>query len=258
MCKSNMQNYEEVLAGWYLERKQQLETSLASTVRNADMVNNKSPFVIFFRDWGFWLLQLIPSIRKKLQLGARSYRPTQYQYEPGMAFLPEMGGGCSFAQAFCVELLDHGHGDSIQFTDDVIFASAKTKLFQIVILADNLTEAKHAEMEMKGIDERCSHLSPTEATVLVRRRTMGERSATHSLGACNVFRTATAREFEQSSLCEGRPEPRGYSEETIWEGVKSRRYVIVRHDRFVFAACDTRGELAAAAERLEALFPTGC
>lgn len=254
MCKSNTTEHEKVLSGWYLERKQQLETSLASTVKNGDMVNSRNPFVIFCRDWGFWLMQLIPSIRRKILLGARAYGPIQYTYLPGMAFLPELGGGCSFAQTFCIELLGKKRYGDVQLTDDVVFSPEKTKLFQIVVLLDSLTQTVDADKAIRGLDAISSHLSPTEATMFLRRETMDE--TVDEIGTHRVFRTATAEEFSNSELCKGRPEPRGYVEGAMWHGVRNKRFVIVRHDRFVFAACDNREELELAAGRIEKLFPS--
>ncbi len=51
-CSSKgLLNYERLFEGWYLERKQQLDKSLASTVRNGDLVNGKSLTQIFIRNW---------------------------------------------------------------------------------------------------------------------------------------------------------------------------------------------------------------
>ncbi|VUC24151.1 unnamed protein product [Clonostachys rosea] len=256
MCQSNTKSYGTLLEGWYIERKKQLETSLASTVRNGDMVNSKNPLTIFVRDWSLWLLQFIPSMKRKLELGPRVYGPSRYEYSLGMAFMPDLGGGCSFGQSYCVELkgrdVREGH---VQFSDDVIFEPTKQKLFQIVVLLDNTEQSTNAENELQGLDSISSRLSPAEATMFVRRRSLDKVSMARELTNRRIFRTATGIEFGQSRLCDGHPQPRGYEEECMWNGLEGKRYIIVRYDRFIFAACNSRAELEKAARRLSELFP---
>lgn len=58
----------------------------------------------------------------------------------------------------------------------------------------------------------------------------------------------------QSPLCLNRPEPRGYNEDLLWDSLSGKKYVILRADRFVFAACDSGDELKNVASRLKTMF----
>ncbi|CAM1509221.1 Fc.00g029600.m01.CDS01 [Cosmosporella sp. VM-42] len=252
-CQSAGMQHEQLLRGWYLERKQQLDKSLAATVRNGDMVNSRNPFAIFVRDWGFWLLQLVPAWKRRLELGPRADGPTIYRYADGMVFMPELGGGVAFAQTYCVELGSGPGNEQVHFTDDVIFGGNKGKLFQIAVLLDNVKQVEPARSALDGLDQICPLLAPQEATFLVRRRSEASSLLDYKAGAARVFRSATAEEFANSSLCTKRPAPRGYKEYDMWRVVKNKAYVIVRQDRFVFAACSTRVEIERAATRLTEL-----
>lgn len=55
-CRPTFTNYEALLAGWYTERKQQLERSLAATVENGGYVTEGNKLKTFVRDWKLWLL----------------------------------------------------------------------------------------------------------------------------------------------------------------------------------------------------------
>ncbi|KAJ5918024.1 monooxygenase [Penicillium verhagenii] len=227
IASSSKQSHDRLFKGWYLERKQQLDKSLATTVRNGDMVNGKSPFHIFLRDWGLWALQLLPSWKHWISRGPRNDPPTRYTHAPGLPFMPELGGGEYFPQTFCVGL----HKDSVvQFTDDAIFGDKK-KMFQIVVLLDDPHGLQQAIRDLDGIDQFCDLLSQDEATFL--------------------FPVVNAL---KSPLCTSRPFPYGYDENLMWKSVEGKRYVILRFDRFVFALCNTREELEkAASEMLDSL-----
>lgn len=205
----------------------------------------------FIRDWALWVMQLIPSVKRQLELGPRSQGPVRYIHSEGMPFLPEFDGGISFPQTYCTKL--ENQRSQVFFTDDVIFANEKTKLFQIVVLLGSPAEATSAVQDLEGIDHISGgHLSPGEATLLVP----ADRTFPGVSGVDNqLFRAATAEEFAQSDLCLARPEPRGYNASQIWQTMKSKRYVIVRPDRFVYAACVTSAQLEQAAKKLTELFP---
>lgn len=254
-CRRNgTVDHERLLTGWYSERKQQLEKSLASTVRNGAMVSSRNPVQIFIRDWALWFIQLIPSLKHWLELGPRSEGPVRYTHSAEMPFIPDLHGGISFPQTYCAVLQE---GSLVQFTDDVIFGDGKKKLFQIVVLLSCLDELGHASNEIDGIDRVSDELSPEEATFFVPRMSLLDISA--KKGPCGnfnsrLFRTATDDEFAESNLCLKRPPPRGYNETLMWQSVSGARYVILRSDRFVFAACNTRLELEQAARKLAGFF----
>ena len=199
-------------------------------------------------------MQLIPPIKHQLELGPRSEGPVMYTHSGGMPFLPYMHGGIAFPQTYCTELVELDN--RVRFTDDVIFSKEKTKLFQIVVLLDKPSQTIAAIQEMDGIDGLSDgHLSTKEATLLVQNKNCLIKDESTEYASLSLFRTATAKEFEESNLCVGRPEPHGYNDSQIWNVMKGKRFVVVRHDRFVYAACDTRAELVEAAKSLGKALP---
>lgn len=163
--------------------------------------------------------------------------------------MPEHSGGLCFPQTYCISLQPNAE---VHFTDDVIFAEKGTP-FQIVVLLNHPDERDIAVQELGDI-KGSALLSPSEATFFVPRSSCasnGDRA-----GTCQypLFRSATGDEFARSALCDSRPVPRGYNEMLMWESVEHRRYVVLRLDRFVFAACKDGAELAKAVAQLNELF----
>ncbi|KIX03110.1 uncharacterized protein Z518_06660 [Rhinocladiella mackenziei CBS 650.93] len=237
-------NHENILTAWYMERKQQLERSLAATITNGEYVTESDPIKVFIRDWYMWAIQLIPSWRREIQKGARAEGMTRYRHSKGMPFVPEMGGGLLLPQVYAYTFKTN----RVSFTDDLIFSVDKTGLFQLLILPDSLDDIGAFTDGLKDIDA-ISHnlLRSDEATVLV------QSSKTSSLLAHRnkAARIATAEEFAADPvLCKNRPPPIGYDERRIRKEVQGKKFLILRHDRFVFAACNTLSELKDAARRL--------
>ncbi|KAJ5974815.1 monooxygenase [Penicillium waksmanii] len=251
LCSSNQRlDHSAILTGWYQERKQQLDKSLAATVRNGDMVNTKNVLQGLIRDWALWSMQCIPSWKHWLELGPRAEGPVQYAHEPGLPFLPGMSGGGCFAQTYCVAVSDKE--SRAFFTDDAIFASSKICPFQVVILLPHLEALMPTLGELEGIEQVAPQLLRfSEATIFVPRKSVPPGAEAPN---SRLYRSATAEEFGKSSLCNGRPFPRGYNEDLMWQSMSGKRYVILRPDRFVFAACKTVADLGVAARRLEAMF----
>ncbi|RDW75503.1 hypothetical protein BP6252_06645 [Coleophoma cylindrospora] len=251
-CRSGFQNHENLLTGWYTERKQQLERSLALTIENGAFVTETNPVKIFFRDWYLWFLQLHPGWKYWLEMGARRYGMIRYEYEPGMAFLPDMGGGACFPQVYCVPLgVKQGVGQP-GFTDDFVFAPRKTGLFQIVVLLDGIAELTWAYNSLAEVDT-LSHgeVKTAEATYIIHDLTSGSNSLPENIED-SVIRIATAAEFAQDSrLCGGRPPPKHYDAFGLRKAFKRKNFVILRPDRFVYAACSDKAELEKAVARIE-------
>ncbi|KAL3460086.1 hypothetical protein BJX64DRAFT_263683 [Aspergillus heterothallicus] len=251
LCSSNQRHdHSSILTAWYQERKQQLDKSLAATVRNGDMVNTKNTLHGFFRDWALWGMQCIPSWKHWLELGPRAEGPIQYAHAPGLPFLPDMSGGRCFAQTYCVAM--SSTESRVCFTDDAIFASSKTCPFQVVVLLPDLNSLAPTLDELQQIEQVAPRLLDfSEATIFVPRKSV---SAGAKGPNGRLYRSATAEEFGRSKLCYGRPFPRGYNEDLMWQSMSGKRYVILRPDRFVFAACKSVSELGVAARRLEGMF----
>jgi hypothetical protein len=239
-----------------MERKQQLEKSLAATVRNGSIVNSRNHIQILVRNWTLWLLQLIPAWKHRLELGPKGEGPVQYMHAEGMPFIPELLGGSNFPQTYCVPL---GNGSQVQFTDDAIFRDGKSKLFQVVVLIDGLDDLSTAIDAVAGIGHLIDELSVEECTVFVPRHSLPMLSGegAHTQLDNRLFRTATDGEFAKSNLCLNRAIPRGYDETLMWKGMKGSRFIILRPDRFVFAACRTKSELELAASILAQFISSG-
>ncbi|KAL2431441.1 hypothetical protein ABEF95_008940 [Exophiala dermatitidis] len=239
-------NHEPVLRAWYMERKQQLEKSLAATIRNGEYVNEADPLKLLIREWYMWAIQLIPSIRKKVELGQRAEGMARYRHSRGLPFLDDMAGGFLLPQVYAYNFKTK----SVCFTDDLIFSPGKTGLFQLLVLPDSPREVDALLEGIEDIDGLSDNLLRSkEATVLIQSV---DCTLTSPPGYVqNAARIATGAEFAADAvLCRNRPPPIGYDELRLKKEVGGKKYVIVRHDRFVFAACDSRDQLKEAARRL--------
>jgi hypothetical protein len=252
-CRSSSSNYPKLLSAWYAERKQQLERSLAATIENGKFVTESNPVKIFFRNWYLWLLQLFPSQKHWLEMGARRYGMIKYEYEPGMAFLPDLGGGSCFPQVYCVSLGVGKIEPRVEFTDDIIFAPEKKGLFQLVVLVDKVEELEAAAEAVQHVEKLSqSTLLSVEATFIVHDP-LATIESSLTWPSCNgrAVRIATGSEFAADErLCGGRPEPLYYDAYRLKKEVRGHRFVILRPDRFVFAACVDTAQLDIAASRI--------
>ncbi|KAH7078113.1 hypothetical protein BKA63DRAFT_552239 [Paraphoma chrysanthemicola] len=246
--------YQKIFEGWYSERKQQLEMSLASTIENGRYVTQNNPLSIFIRDWYLWALQCIPSWKHWLEQGSRRDGMVRYQWQrgKGMAFLPHMGGGGNFAQVYCANHSATNDRNAIRFTNDVIFSYGKRGLFQVVAFQESADDVPRLKTMLSGIDEASGGLlRADEATFFL-----------HSTSACSgnaikystsVHRLATSEEFGATTLCNGRPKPEFYDPYRMSKEVRSKQFAILRPDRFVFAACNGSDELLEAARAITSL-----
>jgi hypothetical protein len=249
---------------WYQERKQQLDRSLRSTIENGSYVTEANPIKTIFRDIYYFVVQLVPRWNRLLEQGARREGMIQYTFESGMHFLPEYGGGKLFPQVYCKTLETHGSWGRITFTDDVIFSPEKTGMFQVVALAVSIQDAEKAKNEASSIKgDADGLLLPSEMTIVVRHaENVSDESAKMSSDLVestvwpSVVRLATGPEFASSSLCKNRPAPKFYDEARLFKEVPGKRFVILRHDRFIFAACRDLAEVRLAVARLGSMF--GC
>ncbi|UKZ74770.1 hypothetical protein TrVFT333_002440 [Trichoderma virens FT-333] len=252
-----MLDYRTLLQGWYVERKQQLDKSLRSTVENGNYVTESSNIKIFLRDWYLWLIQLVPSWKHWLQLGNRRDGMVRYQWQEGMgmAFLPRLGGGGNFPQVYAVSVANTPRSEKVLFTDDIIFSPQKQGLFQVVVILQPHRIVDGVDAALRGLQGISNGaIRDGEATVFINTT----KAAPCDLKGRHVYRLATAAEFaDDPVLSAGRPEPKGYDPHRMSKEVGNKTFVILRPDRFVFAACDTRSDLVYAAETLRRLVATG-
>jgi len=264
-CRPGYTGYDDLLRGWYLERKDQLEKSLAATIENGKYVNEQRPLQIFLRDWSLWLYQLYPPWRRSLEQGARRFGMTRYAYTPGMAFHPECGGRL-FPQVYCVPLVrseTQTHPTpQITFTDDVIFAPHKKGLFQLVLLFGSAADVPSLT-ELAGVDEWSKGLVSVRETTAIIEDLGATLAVDHSVDQKSsqlyptVVRVACGDEFAKSPLCRNRPPPQYYDELRIGKEESGSNFLILRKDRFVFASCNKLAELETALVSLASTLDPG-
>lgn len=189
---------------------------------------------------------------------------TKYDYAPGMPFMPEYLGGNSFPQVFSAPI--DGPAPPIPtFTDDTIFAPNKTGIFQIVALLDSIDQFRSARADISRIQhpESLLTLDSAEATYIVHGEVPSIHDAPALLGketpSENIIRVLGADEYTAAGHTAAaldkrfpRPEPLYYDPNRIRKDLgHDKVYVIVRWDRFVFAACRNAAELERAVAALE-------
>ncbi|KAJ6090284.1 hypothetical protein N7486_009099 [Penicillium sp. IBT 16267x] len=230
--------HEDVLSAWYEERKQQLERSLAATIANGKFVSESNPLKVLWRTVYFWFMHMVPSWRDDVRRGQRKDGMVRYENSSGkLPFLSEYNGGVCLPQVYC-KAAGNPNGD-VLFTDDVIFGSQKQGLLQLVVYLKDVNELPIAQKEVMDIDDHSNgEIQAIEATFLIE-----DSSSQLSDAAHNVFRLATGDEFKESPLCEGRPTPQFYDPLCLAKELMGRKFVIVRPDRFIFAACHSKEEL---------------
>lgn len=233
-----------------------MEKSLAFTVENGRFLTETNWLKILVRNCSLWCLQSIPNWKRWLEQGHRKEGMVRYKYEPGMAFMPSTGGFC-FPQVYCVKLAaESTEASRVRFTDDVIYAPSKQGSFQIVVLLRSLDEYKSAADALRDLDVISNgEIRANETTYILHECNPHPDNASHY---GNVYRIATGTEFAQdASLCASRPPPIYYDEYRMLRETKGKRFVVVRPDRFVFAACSGIEELNAAASAVASLTQGG-
>lgn len=246
-CQRLPQGHDALLRAWYQERKQQLEHSLAATVENGRYVTERNPIRILIRNTYLSLLQLLPSWRRWLEKGARREGACRYTYRDGLHFLARDGGGVLLPQVYCRSVVPRG--STVQFTDDIVHATEKLGLFQLVVLLKSASEVGPIIHQLGSfdIDELSSgFVKHAEITVIIHdlTATLSEPQQRElETQSVRVVRTASSSEFEVSPLCNNRPAPRHYDPYRIAAELPGKTFVIVRPDRFTFAACATAEEL---------------
>jgi hypothetical protein len=237
---SKPSNHEEVLSGWYLERKQQLERSLSSTIENGKFVTEGNPIKIFMRDWYLYFMHFVPSWRHALRLGRRKEGLVQYKYSPGLPFDPTLRGGLCLPQVYCKPI---GGSGKVFFSDDVIFGRKKKSLFQLLVYLkdlDELAAARDAVSDVEDISK--GEIYGDEITYLIEGFGLDSNSAVVK-DKSSIYCLATGEEFAGSSLCRGRPEPEQYDPFYLSKALAAAKFVLVRPDRFVYAACNEVSQL---------------
>lgn len=244
-------DHEEILRAWYTERKQQFDTSLAVTVRNGEFVTNGNPIKAFMRDWTLWGMQLVPSWREQLERGPRD-RMARYKHEVGLPFLPEFNGGLQLPQVFAWDFAEN----RVTFTDDLLFSEDKRSLLQLLIILNRPEEVASALQAIKGAaDLTGNRVLEDEATILIQDSGAEPHAEWTQKTKVRIARIATGDEFAaDQDLCRNRPYPDGYDALRLRREVgRHAKFVVVRPDRFIYAACRTSDELRRSLQKLEAV-----
>ncbi|OJJ96094.1 hypothetical protein ASPACDRAFT_54915 [Aspergillus aculeatus ATCC 16872] len=223
---SNTQVHHTVLRSWYLERKQQLEQSLAATIENGKFVTESQPLKASARDWYFWLIQFVPSWRRQLELGRRRNGMVRYRYLDGMPFIPELNGGVNLPQVY-----GKTSNGEIVFTDDIIFRSQREGIFQMFVYLRNDEKLSGVRKVLQEVEQL------SKGTIMANNVPIMVEESVADVQDPNVIALATGDEFASSPLCNRRPEPMLYDRFALRKEVRGR-YCIVRPDRFIFAACN--------------------
>ncbi|ETN41349.1 uncharacterized protein HMPREF1541_03284 [Cyphellophora europaea CBS 101466] len=246
-------NHVEVIRAWYLERKQQLERSLAATIQNGEYVTQSNILKAFVRDWSLWLMQMIPSWRRMLEKGPRAAGMVRYKHQAGFPFIPDGPGGMLLPQVYAWNPIS----ESVYFSDDLIFASKKQGLFQLLLLPTSVTEARELLREVRKLPKN-NFLLPEETTGIVQAHNVNAAELQQlNGGGALIARVATAEEFTASTdLCRGRPPPKYYDPYRISKDIGGMKLAVIRPDRFIYAACETVTELRTVLDSLAvALLP---
>jgi len=210
-------------------------------VENGRYVCEANPCKLLVRNTYLWLVQLVPAWKRQLEQGARRFGMCRYTSEPGVHFLGDYGGGLLLPQVYSSAFemqLSQISASNVGFTDDEIFTPTKTGLLQLVALCNNTEQVHEAYKDLESLQGYSDeYFKASEATIIVM-----DSQAKLSIFTNPPYRTvrvATAEEFAASPLCHNRPAPKFYDELRISKELPGMRYVIVRPDRFVFAAAAT-------------------
>lgn len=175
---------------------------------------------------------------------------TKYEHEGDMPFMPELGGGKCFPQVYCIDL--NGSSANVCFTDDVIWNNQKKCLFQLLVLPKTLQSMSSLTKSVDTLLSRPgSPLALKDTTII-----LDDVSFITPKGPLNLppyrqfYRVASGEEFAVSKLCYGRPKPKGYDPYRLGKEVNHCPLVILRPDRFVFAACKDIKDLESALKQL--------
>jgi hypothetical protein len=185
----------------------------------------------------------------------------EYEYQQGMSFLPDLGGGRCFPQAYCLSLEPSKDENRVEFTDDIIFAPAKKGLFQLVVLLDRVDQVRTAADALHDVEKLSQGTVITSEATFAVHDTGAAVESSFALppGSGKVVRVATASEFAlDERICGGRPAPLYYDEYRMKKEAKGMSFVILRQDRFIFAACADKAQLDIAACRIDDLLCGKC
>ena len=165
-----------------------------------------------------------------------------YKWRNGLPFVNDSYGGLNLPQVYCTPVSSSSKSLEVMFTDDAIFHKRKQGLFQLLVLLENLADVKAIRKSLLAIESLSSQTFLPEEATFMFQKPEAENVPT-DIGS-DVFRIATAEEFTATeSLCKNRPAPQYYDMYRMKKVLHDKTFVIVRPDRFLYAACDTADQL---------------
>lgn len=178
-----------------------------------------------------------------------------------MPFLPQYGGGSSFPQVFAAPLNEPAPSTPA-FTDDAIFANGKRGIFQIAVLLETAMQINVAQRELAEVISRNQTIIDTAETTYIIHSHLpvlvaAQRVPHTSNDSKNIVRVIDADEYINAGLINApssnrRPNPLYYDPNRIRRDLgKQIRYVVVRWDRIVFAACRDTQQLQQALDLID-------
>jgi hypothetical protein len=130
-----------------------------------------------------------------------------------------------------------GNSAEVFFSDDIIFGKGKKGTFQLLVYLKNVDELSAAHETLSGIENISKGgLYYAEVTYIIEDFDI--ESETIKEGSTSIYCLATAEEFAGSPLCRGRPDPEYYDPFYLAKTLGGSKFVLVRPDRFIYAACD--------------------
>lgn len=178
-----------------------------------------------------------------MQQGPRKEGPVRYNYSTGMPFVPDLNGGLNVPQVYCRDM-----SGKIHFTDDVIFRQPAPGIFRMFVYLDNSADIPAARETLKKVEKWSrGEIIANSIPFIIEDVEYGKGDIT--TGRHTVYQLARGEEFAKSTLCINRPEPILYDEYQLRDKIGGK-FVILRPDRFIFAACSEEDELERAVESM--------
>lgn len=171
-----------------------------------------------------------------MQQGPRKEGLIRYNYSTGMPFVPKLNGGLNVPQVYCRDI-----NGNVYFTDDIIFQQPATGLFRMFVYMNSSADIPTARETLKKVEKWSQGEIIADNTPFIVEHVDYEKGLiTKDHHA--VYQLATGEEFAKSPLCIRRPDPVLYDKYQLRDNIGGK-FVIMRPDRFIFAACREEGEL---------------
>lgn len=195
-------------------------------------------------------------MKHTIERGRQTNGTMRYKWQHGMPFLSQYNGGIQFPQVFAAPLYEPASRIPA-FTDDTIFASGKRQVFQLVVMLETANQINDVNLELDSvISPDPAVLDLAQKTYVVHSHTTNYRPNGSSqtklrIEDIDAVRVLSGEEYAAAGLADiqnggtfPRPAPVFYNPDCIRTVLGEKaRFVIVRWDRIVFAACRNVQEL---------------